>query len=180
MQKHDSQYEASLPYLKYDQAFSIPFYDKQGTEFNAKPDALFLDDKGIITFVEFKCSPLNSKTSISSSHKALLVQANWRGVSSDGDHNRVSASLWNSGYRKDCLDSGWNHSTTKHAIVSASLKKQGYRYIVVFRSHPPYVGKKNAPFKLYYGNKGVETLLQSEFDVLAMGWDNLEAIPVYH
>ena len=61
--------------------------------------------------------------------------------------------------------------------MSDRLKQEGFRFIVVFDSHPPTLTFRNTPFKLYYGQRGLEVLLLSEFETLSANWTSVASIP---
>jgi hypothetical protein len=143
--------EITLPFI---------FTDKNNETFKAKSDALIkCRVTGKLTVVEFKVNSLNPKTCIRSCHNALSVQANWRNLYNstlealEQSHTKLSFLLWNNGYQSDCLDNAWNHSKTKHKIVSDMLAEHDIGYLVVFESHPPQVkkGKCFIPMQTYYG-----------------------------
>jgi len=143
--------EITLPFI---------FADKNNEPFKAKSDALIkCKATGKLTVIEFKVGELNTKTCVKSCHNALSVQANWHNLFSstlealEYTHTRLSFLLWNSGYKSDCIHNAWNHSKTKHRIVSDMLTKHDLSYLVVFESHPPQVkkGKRFIPMQEYYG-----------------------------
>jgi len=142
--------EITLPFI---------FKDKHNHTFKAKTDALIkCKSTGKVTVVEFKTGKLNSKSCIKSCHNALTTQACWRNlvdkeVALTQAHSKLSSMLWYKGFYSDCLENAWNHSKSKHKIVSDMLALHGIGYLVVFKSHPPQVkkGKSFLPMQQFYG-----------------------------
>lgn len=111
--------------------FQTEFTDKKGHVFTAKPDFYHSESN---TFFEFKCYPLGSCQSYSASENKLRTQYRWRLKSSNADtgmkYHEVSAALWHSGFRNDCLESAWNHCLSKHLIIQKALGTENY--VVIF------------------------------------------------
>ena len=132
----------------------LTFYDKDNQSFHAKSDAVMIDN-GKITIIEFKSDALNNKTCIKSCKNKLLAQCNYHKLSvplNTCTHTSLSARLWLAGKRKDCLDSGWNHSRVKQKLVNDGLKKVNIDFLVVFERHPPKIKKNKflVFFQLFY------------------------------
>jgi hypothetical protein len=159
-----SQIETRFIEFKHEKYLPINFVDSSNKPFRAKSDILLLDTKdGSLVYVELKESELKSKKTIQSSENALRGQCKHRGLSQRGDHNALSARLWRAGHYGDCLKFGWNHSVYKHALVAKQLAEHDIRYLLVFSTHEPYVGKAKKPFKVAYQSKGIrEVLLERE------------------
>lgn len=159
-----SKIEARFIEFKHEKYLPINFVDSTNKPFRAKSDVLLLDTTdGSLVYVELKESGLNSKKTIQSSENVLRAQCKYRRLSQEGDHNILSARLWRAGWPQDCLNFGWNHSVYKHALVAKQLDEHDIRYLLVFSTHEPYVGKAQKPFKVAYQSKGIrEVLLERE------------------
>jgi len=119
---------------------------------------------------ELKEHKLNSITSIHAAQNALFRQAKFRGfaVTSYCSHDELSSMLWRSGKdRYFCLNKSWNHSKTKQAIVSQTLKGLGFNFCLIFSAHTPTIGtgRQKKSFKLHYQQncKIRHVWLESEF-----------------
>ena len=145
------------------------FFDMESNPFRIKVDAI-LSIAGAI--VEFKESPLNNKTTIESSRNKLLSQAKYHRLEATTPLEAMTAAklsglLWRAGKRHDCLLHAWNHSAYKHGIVHNTLAERGIDYIVVFKTHPPFVEYrgKEIPFRVFYKKRhNLTTMLQADFD----------------
>lgn len=162
--------EERLQEFSHTKKLPLEFKDKNGFSFYAMSDTAFKDTyTGEIWLGELKESPLNSITSISASQNKLFSQASHRGleVSEFDSHDELSRSLWNCGYRTDCLNWAWNHSQVKHGIISQELASKGIKYALIFSTHPPTVGKgrQTKPFKVHYQQKCKirHVMLEGEF-----------------
>lgn len=131
----------------------VTFRDKDNHKFSAKSDAVMLVNDQL-TVIEFKDSSMNSKTSIDTCRKKLLAQCNWHQVNVDPtwSHNELSAALWKTDHRSDCIHYAWNHSRTKSELVCNGLAKYDINYLVVFMRHPATITykKKDYYFQNFY------------------------------
>ncbi len=178
MSKIEERVAKKLQVKKRDVNIPFQLYDAEDTPFFAKADQLFIDDEGIITFVELKEYPSNARGNIRVCTNRLREQCEHRGLSSEGNHNHLSRRLYFAGHNKDCLDHAWNHSLAKHVIVNQALREKNYRYIVVFSKHAPTVGEKEKPWRIHYQMKGLtEVMLENEFIKQATTWTPLSKLP---
>lgn len=166
-----SEIENRFIQYQYEKKLPVEFNDRHGFSFRAKTDILFKDVyTGEVWIGELKMHELNSITSIRAAQNALFRQAKYRGfaVTSYCSHDELSSMLWRSGKdRYFCLNKSWNHSKTKQAIVSQTLKELGFNFCLIFSTHLPTIGKgrQEKSFKVHYQQncKIRQVWLESEF-----------------
>lgn len=108
--------------------FQTEFTDKRGTEFTGKPDFYHAASN---TFFEAKFCELGTPQSFSASDNKMRAQYRFRFGNDAGlKYREVSAALWHSKWRNDCLQYGWNHCLHKHLLIQKALGSE--KYIVIF------------------------------------------------
>lgn len=115
--------------------FQTEFTDKRGFTGTYLPDFKHTCPvTGKVTFFETKFAALNSKQSHETSENKLRAQYRYRFGDDTGlKYHEISNALWNSKWKKDCLDHAFNHSLAKHLLIQKTLGRENY--IVVFGIH---------------------------------------------
>lgn len=124
-----------LPCQSFSPDFQTEFTDKCGFTGTYLPDFKHTCAvTGKVTFFETKFAALNSKQSHEKSENKLRAQYRYRFGDDTGlKYHEISNALWNSKWKKDCLDHAFNHSLAKHLLIQKTLGRENY--IVVFGIH---------------------------------------------
>lgn len=108
--------------------YQTEFTDKRGFVFTGKPDFYHAASD---TYFEAKFCELATPQSHEASENKLRSQYRYHIGNDTGlKYHEVSAALWNSRWRNDCLLFAWNHCLSKHLVVQEALGRE--RYCVVF------------------------------------------------